>query len=91
MDEDWEFYQDWSEAAKKRRRDRLSKFHAEHKAELLALGFQEHTGWHFGIMMGEKKLDYWPSANRWHFDGRSHNGDFRSFLGWYKRRLSANV
>ena len=40
----------------------------------------KHTTYHWSKMLNNKKLDYWPSKNKWMYDGKVSQGDIQSFM-----------
>jgi hypothetical protein len=48
--------------------------------------FTVHTQWHWSIMVNGKKLDYWPSSSRWHYDGKSFNGTPENLMKFMMNR-----
>lgn len=51
------------EHRQKRKYDRL--------AAADATGWTKHTEYHWSRMVGGKKMDYWPSTNKVHYDGKT--------------------
>lgn len=40
----------------------------------------KHTNYHWSRKIGDKRLDYWPSKNKWRICGKTMHGDIGSFL-----------
>ena len=60
------------EANKERRERNLNKFDPT--------GWNKHTEYHFSRQLNGKKIDYWPSRNRFQYDGRVMTGDVVGFI-----------
>ena len=43
-------------------------------------GFTKHTEYHWSMDLNGKRLDYWPSRNKFQYDGRIMTGDVRKFI-----------
>jgi len=43
-------------------------------------GWKKHTAYHWSRDLNGDRLDFWPSRNRFHFQGRTHTGDVRGFI-----------
>lgn len=39
-----------------------------------------HTPYHWSMMIGGKKLDYWPTKKKWQWQGEVRKGDIDSFI-----------
>lgn len=50
------------------------------------LGFERKSIWHWQARIDGKVLDYWPTANKWRFDGRNHVGLPSDLIGFIKKR-----
>lgn len=46
-------------------------------------GWTVHTEFHWSRMLNGKRLDYWPSVNKWQYEGRVKRGNVNDFI---KRR-----
>ena len=60
------------EKDKERRERNLSKANPE--------GWTIHTTYHWSRMLNGKKLQYWPSRNKFMYDGRVMCGDVEGFI-----------
>lgn len=49
-------------------------------------GWTVHTYWHWSRKLNGKRLDYWPSRNKFMYEGRVMCGDVNGFIR--KRDLS---
>jgi hypothetical protein len=56
----------------------------ERKARNLAAfdpkGWTKHTDYHYSCTVAGKRLDYWPSRNKFQYDGRVMVGDVIGFI-----------
>jgi len=43
-------------------------------------GWHLHTEYHWSRMLNGKRLDYWPSSNKFQYGGRVMCGDVNSFI-----------
>ena len=43
-------------------------------------GWTVHTDHHWSRTLAGKRLDYWPSRNKFQYDGRVMTGDVRGFI-----------
>lgn len=43
-------------------------------------GWKQHTQWHWSRDLNGKRLDYWPSRNKFMYDGRVMQGDIKGFI-----------
>ena len=43
-------------------------------------GWYLHTEYHWSRTLNGKRLDYWPSRNKWQYDGRVMCGDVVAFI-----------
>jgi len=43
-------------------------------------GWTIHTSYHWSRLLGDKRLDYWPSTNKWQYDGRVMTGNVLEFI-----------
>lgn len=43
-------------------------------------GWTEHSQWHWSRMLNGKRLDYWPSTQKFRYAGRTHQGDVWGFI-----------
>ena len=60
------------EADKERRERNLNKFDPT--------GWNKHTEYHYSCLLNGKRLDYWPSRNRFQYNGRVMTGDVVGFI-----------
>ena len=62
----------------------LNAYHKERKRKNLAAadsdGWNKHTEYHWWRMLNGKKLDYWPSRNKFMYDGCVMVGDVGGFI-----------
>ena len=42
--------------------------------------FTRHTEYHFSTMLQGKRLDYWPSGNKWRWKNKNYYGDIHGFI-----------
>ena len=43
-------------------------------------GWNLHTEWHWSRTLNGKRLDYWPSKNKFQYDGKIMCGDVDGFI-----------
>ena len=43
-------------------------------------GWNIHTKYHWSRTLNGKRLDYWPSKNKWQYEGWVTSGDVDSFI-----------
>lgn len=43
-------------------------------------GWVKHTPYHWARELNGKRLDYWPSKDKWSYDGAIHFGDVEKFI-----------
>ena len=43
-------------------------------------GWVKHTQFHWSRMIQGKKLDYWPSRNKFQYEGKVRRGDVYTFI-----------
>lgn len=48
-------------------------------------GWTVHTEHHWSRMLAGKRLDYWPSRNKFQYDGRVMTGDVNGFINRRER------
>ena len=69
--------------------DDMRQHDRERKARNLAKadpsGWTVHTDYHWSRDLNGKRLDYWPSKNKFQYDGRIMCGDINGFI---RKRLS---
>lgn len=70
------------EAGKERKARNLER--AEKQQWLVK--WTEHSPWHWSCKLAGKRLDYWPSRNKWQYDGRIMTGNI---LGFINKRITA--
>lgn len=67
--------------------DAMREMDKERKAKNLAKadpeGWKKHTDYHWSRILDGKRLDYWPSKNKFQYEGRIHTGGIEGFI---KRR-----
>lgn len=44
------------------------------------VAWTEHTPWHWSCKLEGKRLDYWPTRNKWQYDGRIMCGNVKTFI-----------
>lgn len=62
------------------RRRRRQERRAARLASTDDTGWSKHTVHHWYLMIDGKKLDYWPSSNKWQFDGQWYRGGLPRWL-----------
>jgi hypothetical protein len=69
--------------------DLMKERNKERKAKNLASanpdGWTKHTEYHWSRKLHGKRLDYWPSRNKFQYDGKVMCGDVNAFI---RNRLS---
>lgn len=68
------FYNDFKEWDKLRKKKNLAN--AEKKSD----GWTKHTEFHWSRTVAGKRLDYWPSRNKFMYDGRVMCGGIEGFI-----------
>lgn len=43
-------------------------------------GWQKHTPYHWSRTVAGKRLDYWPSRNKYQYGGKVLHGDVQTFI-----------
>lgn len=43
-------------------------------------GWTQHTAYHWSRTLAGHRLDYWPSANKWQWQGKVMTGDVQQFI-----------
>lgn len=65
----------------------MNAYHKERKARNLAQadpsGWTQRTPYHWQRDLNGKVVDYWPSRNKWRYEGRTRVGDI---VGWLRKR-----
>lgn len=51
-------------------------------------GWTQHTIYHWSRVLNGKRLDYWPSKNKFMYDGRVMTGDV---IGFIKNRETKTI
>ena len=51
-------------------------------------GFTRHDTYHYSCYLQEKRLDYWPSKNKWMWKGKIYHGKVQEFI---KKRGGKNA
>ena len=67
-----EIFNAMRDANKQRRERNLNKFDPT--------GWTRHTEYHYSRLLNGKRLDYWPSRNRFQYEGRVMVGDVLGFI-----------
>lgn len=68
------FYNDFKEWDKLRKKKNLAN------AEKKSGGWIKHTEFHWSRTVAGKRLDYWPSRNKFMYDGRVMCGGIEGFI-----------
>lgn len=76
--EDFNAHREWD---KERKARNLSKA----KVEEWPVEWSVHTPYHWSCKLNGKRLDYWPSRNKFQYEGRIMTG---GILGFINKRLS---
>jgi len=66
----------------KRKESNLVKAEQSELANMMV----HHTQYHWSMQLVGKHLDYWPSKNKFQYDGRIHNTDIQGLLNFIARR-----
>lgn len=69
MAEDFKFLKQLNKGRKKRNLESASKE-----------GWNLHTEWHWSRTLNGKRLDYWPSKNKFQYGGKIMCGDVGGFI-----------
>ncbi len=69
MAEDFKFLKQLNKDRKKRNLESASKE-----------GWNLHTEWHWSRTLNGKRLDYWPSKNKFQYNGKIMCGDVDGFI-----------
>ena len=72
-----EIFRAHKEAGKERRERNLDKADPT--------GWTEHTPYHWSRKLNGKRLDYWPSRNKWQYEGRIMCGNVKAFIEKHKK------
>ena len=67
-----EVFDDMKQLDKQRRESNLANANPE--------GWTIHTDYHWSRTLQGKRLDYWPSRNKFQFNGRIMHGDVEDFI-----------
>ena len=67
-----EYWKDHRELDRERKEKNLAKADPE--------GWTQHTEYHWFRDLNGKRLDYWPSRNKFQYEGRIHCGDVKGFI-----------
>jgi len=67
-------FREWSKLDKERKRRNLKN------AERSTLKWMKHTKYHWSIMVGEDRLDYWPSRDKFRYKGHTYHGGVDGFV-----------
>lgn len=54
-------------------------------------GWVKHTEYHWARIIAGKRLDYWPSRNKFAYDGKVQRGDVRRFIHSLVAQESASM
>ena len=61
-----------NEGSKARRKKNLARANSD--------GWTKHTSYHWSRKLNGKRLDYWPSRNKFQYDGRVMQGGIDGFI-----------
>lgn len=75
MSEEGEFYRQLDEYYAAKRANNLKKAQAES-----VIPWEKHTEYHWYYFLNGKKLDYWPSKNKFMYEGKVMVGDVIGFI-----------
>ena len=67
-----EIFNAWKEQDKERKQKNLENANDE--------GWTKHTTYHWSRTLNGKRLDYWPSRNKFQYEGRVMCGDVDGFI-----------
>lgn len=67
-----EYFRDHKEYHRERRERNLRSANDE--------GWKKHTEYHWSRQLNGKRLDYWPSRNKFQYQGRVMVGDVEGFI-----------
>jgi hypothetical protein len=67
-----EVFNDMKDIDKDRRQKNLTNANAE--------GWDKHTAYHWSRTLNGKRLDYWPSKNKFQYDNSVMCGDVEGFI-----------
>lgn len=65
----WNDHREWD---KKRKEKNLASANDE--------GWTKHTDYHWSCELNGKRLDYWPSRNKFQYNGKVMTGDVEGFI-----------
>ena len=71
-----EVFDSMKELSKERREDNMANF----QSWINHTGWKQHTHYHFSYTLKGKRLDYWPSKNKFQYEGKIMCGDVRAFI-----------
>lgn len=91
FDSDSALWYAYKKHKKQRRTSNLMTWEGGQKKELeKLLGDGQHltchSEFHYSFQLAGKRVDYWPSTNRWRFNGKSYFGNFKSLCGFVTKR-----
>lgn len=43
-------------------------------------GWTKHTQWHWSRILNGKKLDFWPTKDKWRYEDQNYFGDVDKFI-----------
>lgn len=55
-------------------------------AQQIGSMFVRHTDYHWSYTLEGKRLDYWPSTNKWHWDGKKFTGTAMNLVRFIQKR-----
>lgn len=67
-----DYFRDYKEWDKQRKERNLALANEE--------GWTKHTDYHWSRTLNGKRLDYWPSRNKFQYEGRVMCGDVEGFI-----------
>lgn len=78
--EDWRAHKEYLRG---KRKDNL-----EREMPLIMSGWTKHTEHHYSGMIGDKRIDYWPSRNKFMFSGRVMTGGIDGFIKKHEKAVN---
>lgn len=65
---------------RKRDKQRKKKNLVDNSTVVNSPGWTKHTDYHYSYQLNGKRLDFWPSRNKWQFEGKIVVGDLAGFI-----------
>lgn len=79
-----DYWREHKEYVRSRRQRNLDAAYTETRNDRLLYadraGWTMHTEYHWSRILNGKRLDYWPSRNKFMYDGRVMCGDVNGFI-----------